>query len=96
MAIERCHRNSGFTRIYPNSMVIFPRFVLVYQRVFPIDVPVQNAGFPCRKRHGQTVNPVHRCSQDHSNAAGEKDCLAAWLILPEDRTAKISCFTSSL
>jgi hypothetical protein len=64
MAIERCHRNSGFTRIYPNSMVIFPRFVLVYQRVFPIDVPVQNAGFPSKRGGLDAFNQPRYCILD--------------------------------
>jgi hypothetical protein len=34
LAIENGHRNSGFTWIYPLKMVIFHRFLLIYQRVF--------------------------------------------------------------
>ena len=36
-----------------NSMVIFHRFLLVYQRVFPLDVPLQNAGFTATPAAGE-------------------------------------------
>jgi hypothetical protein len=35
-AIEHCHWNSGFTMIYPSKMVIFHRFLYVYQRVLSL------------------------------------------------------------